>query len=125
MRTSLARPTAIRIASILSPRLSATVVCQPTPTPISARRWLSHWLLVSRFCPLVSSLPMEIISVFMRRALPFHSLHEKGTGLLTSRVLSSFRADSESFVGQPLYQGRVLRRSFLAFAAVLGDRITP
>ena len=41
------------------------VVCQPTATPISARRRLSHWLLVSRFWPLVSSLPIERISVFM------------------------------------------------------------
>ena len=41
------------------------VVCQPTATPTSARRRLSHWLLVSRFWPLVSSLPMERISLFM------------------------------------------------------------
>src|ERR1700749_4459605 len=46
-------------------RSSATVVCQPTAMPISARRRLSHWLLVSRFWPLVSSLPMERISHFM------------------------------------------------------------
>src|SRR5262249_18967235 len=43
---------------------SATVVCQPTGMPASARRRLSHWLLVSRFWPLVSSLPMDRISAF-------------------------------------------------------------
>ena len=42
------------------------VVCQPTGMPISARRRLSHWLLVSRFWPLVSSLPIEMISAFIR-----------------------------------------------------------
>src|SRR5881275_3656828 len=36
--------------------------------PISARRRLSHWLFVSRFWPLVSSLPIEIISAFMESA---------------------------------------------------------
>src|SRR5207248_221882 len=45
---------------------SAMVVCQPTAMPISASRRLSHWLLVSRFWPLVSSLPIERISVSMR-----------------------------------------------------------
>src|SRR4029077_18526294 len=37
----------------------------PTGIPISARRLLSHCELVSRFCPLVSSLPTEMISAFM------------------------------------------------------------
>ena len=32
----------------------------------SPRRWPRHWLLVSRFWPLVSSEPMETISVCMR-----------------------------------------------------------
>ena len=59
----LGPPAAMRKASMLSSRSSATVVCQPTAMPISARRWLSHWLLVSRFWPLVSSLPMEMISL--------------------------------------------------------------
>ena len=63
--TSPARPAAMRKASMLASRSSAMVVCQPTATPISARRRLSHWLLVSRFWPLVSSLPMERISLFM------------------------------------------------------------
>ena len=66
MSTSLARPAAMRKASTLASRSSATVVCQPTAMPISASRRLSHWLLVSRFWPLVSSLPMERISHFMR-----------------------------------------------------------
>ena len=61
----LARPAAMRKASMLASRSSATVVCQPTGTPISARRRLSHWLLVSRFWPLVISLPMEMISLFI------------------------------------------------------------
>ena len=34
-------------------------------TPISANLRLSHWQLVSRFWPLVSSLPIERISAFM------------------------------------------------------------
>src|SRR5262249_40386424 len=33
--------------------------------PISASRRESHWLLVSRLCPLVSSVPIEMISAFM------------------------------------------------------------
>src|SRR5262245_51510552 len=33
--------------------------------PISAKRRLSHWVLVSRFWPLVSSLPIEMISARM------------------------------------------------------------
>src|SRR5262249_14702577 len=56
----------MRKASMLSARSSATVVYQPTGMPISARRRLSHWLLVSRFWPLVNSLPIDRISVFMR-----------------------------------------------------------
>src|SRR5262249_15270218 len=52
-------------AAMLSWRSSATVVCQPTGMPTSASRRLSHWLLVSRFWPLVNSLPMEMISAFM------------------------------------------------------------
>src|SRR5438105_12807516 len=61
---------------MLSSRSSATVVCQPTARPSSASRRLSHWALVSRFCPLVSSLPTEMISAFMR-----DSLHEPALGL--------------------------------------------
>ena len=61
------------------------VVCQPTATPISARRRLSHWLLVSRFWPLVSSLPMETISVFMGagvwgRARRYYTTRRTGFG---------------------------------------------
>src|ERR1700736_300944 len=70
MRTRPARADAMRKASILASRSSAMVVCQPTGTPISARRRLSHWLLVSRFWPLVSSLPTERISHFMGTAGP-------------------------------------------------------
>src|SRR5262249_44361711 len=65
LSTSPARPAATRKAATLSARSSATLVCQPTGMPTSARRRLSHWLLVSRFWPLVISLPMEMISAFM------------------------------------------------------------
>ena len=37
-------------------------------------RWLSHWLLVSRDCPLTSSLPIEMISAFMDVAAPVASV---------------------------------------------------
>src|SRR6202047_4345246 len=64
--TRCARWLAMRKAPRWSSRSSAMVVCQATAIPISARRWLSHWLLVSRFWPLVNSLPTEMISAFMR-----------------------------------------------------------
>ena len=63
--TRSARPQAILNAAMLSARSSATVVWKPTGMPISASRRLSHWQFVSRFCPLVNSLPMERISAFM------------------------------------------------------------
>src|SRR5438477_6953237 len=65
MITNPARSVATRKAATLSSRSSPTVVCQPTAIPISASRWLSHWLLVSRFWPLVNSVPTEMISAFM------------------------------------------------------------
>src|SRR4051812_43351241 len=64
-RTIWARCVAMRKVLILSSSSSATVVCQATGMPISASRRLSHWLLVSRFWPLVISVPIEIISAFI------------------------------------------------------------
>ena len=52
---------------MLSARSSPTVVWKATGTPISANRRLSQRLLVSRFWPLVISLPMEMTSAFMPR----------------------------------------------------------
>src|SRR5262249_32121548 len=57
----VARPNTVR----LSWRSSATVVCRCAGMPISASRRASHWKLVSRFCPLVISLPIEMISAFI------------------------------------------------------------
>src|SRR5262245_54341171 len=55
----------MRKTAMLSSRSSATVVWKATGMPTSASRRLSHCELVSRFWPLVSSLPMETISAFM------------------------------------------------------------
>ena len=63
--TMSARSAAMRNAWTFSSRSSATVVCQWTGMPSSASSRLSHWLLVSSFCPLVSSVPMAMISAFM------------------------------------------------------------
>src|SRR5579864_3676745 len=80
--------------------------------PISASRWLSHWLLVSRFCPLVISVPMEMISVFMKemiRPIAISVVNESpGTAVLGPSALSQTHGSAED--GPVLYaRGHRLR----------------
>ena len=63
--TRSARWAASANTATLSAMSSATVVWNATGMPISASRRLSHWQFVSRFWPLVSSVPMEMISTFI------------------------------------------------------------
>src|SRR5438128_923778 len=71
--------------------------------PISARRRESHWLLVSRFWPLVISLPIEMISAimrdFIRRGFVFPVQSSTGGG--TPKAMAGWHALRRWRVGTP------------------------
>ena len=92
--------------------------------PISASLWLSHWEFVSRFCPLVSSLPMEMISAFMGQSF-YGAVHAASNFFRSLSIRSNTPAQPPASVYRKRrrvgYQGLSSRSSIQRQSATAGS----